>query len=260
MARISKPGLDYFPLDVNFLQDRKVRRISCRHHAAGIAALTSLLCLIYKEKGYYILWNKDTLFDIAQEACCGEEEMQAIIDDCLSVGLFDDLIYKEYGVLTSQAIQEQYHKIITDSRRKYKLPLEHFWIIKEESSEIEPENTDDSGKDVTKPHEFATTMPQTKEETDTVTIKGIIKKEEVKNLEIGVDIGEYITKPAKVKILKTDEEKNISRLEITIHEGKNRQVRKMCEAIGHSVLALHRSKIAGIGVKDIPLRKMEIFK
>ena len=73
-----------------------------------------------------------------------EEEMQAIIDDCLSVGLFDDLIYKEYGVLTSQAIQEQYHKIITDSRRKYKLPLEHFWIIKEESSEIEPENTDDS--------------------------------------------------------------------------------------------------------------------
>ena len=55
MVRISKPGLDYFPLDVNFLQDRKVRRISCRHHAAGIAALTSLLCLIYKEKGYYIL-------------------------------------------------------------------------------------------------------------------------------------------------------------------------------------------------------------
>ncbi len=98
------------------------------------------------------------------------------------------------------------------------------------------------------------------EKTYTVTIKGIIKKEEVKNLEIGVDIGEYITKPAKVKILKTDEEKNISRLEITIHEGKNRQVRKMCEAIGHSVIALHRSKIAGIGVKDIPLRKMEIFK
>ena len=159
MARISKPGLDYFPLDVNFLQDRKVRRISCRHHAAGIAALTSLLCLIYKEKGYYISWNKDTLFDIAQEACCEEEEMQAIIDDCLAVGLFDDLIYKEYGVLTSQAIQEQYHKIITDSRRKYKLPLEHFWLIKEDF------------KDVTESHDFATTMPQTKEETDT-DIKG----------------------------------------------------------------------------------------
>lgn len=199
MARISKPGLDYFPLDVNFLQDRKVRRISCRHHAAGIAALTSLLCLIYKEKGYYILWNKDTLFDIAQEACCEEEEMQAIIDDCLSVGLFDTYIYKEYGVLTSQAIQEQYHKIIIDSRRKYKLPLENFWMIKEEKEENDNEEETketkerketketkgengeqtnesaanpgkfavSSGKFAADPGKSAATMPQTKQETDT---------------------------------------------------------------------------------------------
>ena len=89
----------------------------------------------------------------------------------------------------------------------------------------------------------------------TVTLKGIIKDEEVEMLKSGVKIEDYITKPAKVKILKIDEEKNQSRLEITIHEGKNRQVRKMCEAVGHSVLALHRSKIAGIGVKDLELGK-----
>ncbi len=93
------------------------------------------------------------------------------------------------------------------------------------------------------------------EKTYTVTIKGIVTKEEVEKLRNGVNIDEYITKEAKVKILKTDEEKNQSRLEITIHEGKNRQVRKMCEAIGHKVLALHRSKIAGIGVKDLKLGK-----
>lgn len=98
------------------------------------------------------------------------------------------------------------------------------------------------------------------EKTYTVTIKGIVTNEEISKLRSGVEIEDYTTKPAKVKILKTDDEKNQSRLEITIHEGKNRQVRKMCEAIGHKVLALHRSKIAGIGVKDIPLRKMEIFK
>ena len=98
------------------------------------------------------------------------------------------------------------------------------------------------------------------EKTYTVTIKGIVTYEEVSKLKNGVEIEDYTTKPAKVKILKTDDEKKQSRLEITIHEGKNRQVRKMCEAIGHKVLALHRSKIAGIGVKDIPLRKMEIFK
>ena len=98
------------------------------------------------------------------------------------------------------------------------------------------------------------------EKTYTVTIKGIVKQEEVEKLRQGVKIEDYITKPARVKILKTDEEKNQSRLEITIHEGKNRQVRKMCEAIGHKVLALHRSKIAGIGVKDIELGKWRYLK
>ena len=56
-----------------------------------------------------------------------------------------------------------------------------------------------------------------------------------------------------MKILKIDEEKNISRVEITIHEGKNRQVRKMCETLGYSVLALHRSKIGEINVKDLKI-------
>ena len=93
------------------------------------------------------------------------------------------------------------------------------------------------------------------EKTYTVTIKGIVQNNEVEQLRSGVKIDDYITKPARVKILKTDTEKDISRLEITIHEGKNRQVRKMCEAIGRKVFALHRSKIGGIGVKDIELGK-----
>ena len=93
------------------------------------------------------------------------------------------------------------------------------------------------------------------DKTYTVTLKGIVNKEDVQKLKDGVDIGNYTTRPAKVKILKTDEEKNISRLQIIIHEGKNRQVRKMCESIGYKVLALHRSEIAGIGVKDIELGK-----
>ena len=89
--------------------------------------------------------------------------------------------------------------------------------------------------------------------TYTVTVRGIIENDAVEKLRNGVEIEDYKTRPAKVKILKTDEEKNISRLEITIHEGKNRQVRKMCEAVGSKVIALHRSKIGDIGVKDLKL-------
>ena len=93
------------------------------------------------------------------------------------------------------------------------------------------------------------------EKTYTVTLKGIIQNDEVEKLRKGVKIEDYTTKPAKVKILKTVQEKNISRLEIIIHEGKNRQVRKMCEAVGKKVIALHRSKIGTIGVKDLELGK-----
>ena len=92
------------------------------------------------------------------------------------------------------------------------------------------------------------------EKTYTVTLRGKVTKEDVENLKQGVIIDEeYKTKPAKVRIMKIDEEKNISRLEIIIHEGKNRQVRKMCEAIGKKVIALHRSKIGNIGVKDLKI-------
>lgn len=91
--------------------------------------------------------------------------------------------------------------------------------------------------------------------TYTVTLKGIVQIEEVEKLRKGVTIEDYVTRPAKVKILKIDDQKKISRLEITIHEGKNRQVRKMCEVIDKKVLALHRSKIGKIEVKNLPLGK-----
>jgi len=92
------------------------------------------------------------------------------------------------------------------------------------------------------------------EKTYTVTLKGIVTDEDIEKLKSGIEIdNDYITSPAKARIMKTDKEKDISRVEIKIHEGKNKQVRKMCEAINKKVLALHRAKIGDIGVKDLSL-------
>lgn len=91
------------------------------------------------------------------------------------------------------------------------------------------------------------------EKTYNVTIKGVITKEEIEELKQGVKIDNYISSKAKVKILKIDKDNDISRIEITIHEGKNREVRKMCNSIGKKVLALHRSKIENIDVKKLKL-------
>ena len=92
------------------------------------------------------------------------------------------------------------------------------------------------------------------EKTYNVTLKGIVTENNIEDLKNGVEISDgYITKKAEVRILKIDKEKNISRIEIKIHEGKNRQVRKMCEAIGKKVLALHRAKIGNLDVKDLKI-------
>lgn len=91
------------------------------------------------------------------------------------------------------------------------------------------------------------------EKTYQVTVRGIVNNDEIERLKNGVKIDNYISAKAKVKILKIDKTKNVSRIQITIHEGKNREVRKMCKAIDKKVIALHRSKIESIDVKDLAL-------
>mgnify|MGYP004504515235 FL=1 len=98
------------------------------------------------------------------------------------------------------------------------------------------------------------------EKTYNATIRGSITKEEIEKLRSGVEIDDYKTKPAKVRILKTDEEKNLTRVEVIIHEGRNRQVRKMFETIGKNVIALHRSKIGNIEAKSLKLGEWRYLK
>lgn len=75
-------------------------------------------------------------------------------------------------------------------------------------------------------------------------VKGIPTDTEITEFCNGVDIGDYITAKAEFKILDKAEDK--CKVQITIHEGKNRQVRKMCEKIGHPVLSLKRVSVGEI--------------
>lgn len=80
-------------------------------------------------------------------------------------------------------------------------------------------------------------------------IKGIPNKMEIDKFCNGVDIGGYITSEAKITIL--DKKTGKSKVHIIIHEGKNRQVRKMCDAIGHPVMNLKRKSIGKLGLGDL---------
>ena len=92
--------------------------------------------------------------------------------------------------------------------------------------------------------------------TYTVTLKGEVSNQEIESLEKGVILDDgYKTSPAKVRKIMWDEKNNKTRLEIIIHEGKNREVRRMCEAINKKVLALHRSKIGRIDLEGLKIGK-----
>lgn len=78
------------------------------------------------------------------------------------------------------------------------------------------------------------------------TVKGKFTKEEIIKFSSGVDIGGYITSNASIKEISF--KNNISTVEITIHEGKNRQIRKMCSAFNHDVISLKRISIGNISL------------
>lgn len=81
------------------------------------------------------------------------------------------------------------------------------------------------------------------------TIVGTPTSEEIKRFESGLKIEDYNTAPAELKIVTSKESSCV--VEVTIHEGKNRQVRKMCEAIGHTVLSLKRISVGKLSLGNL---------
>ncbi len=84
-------------------------------------------------------------------------------------------------------------------------------------------------------------------------VSGIPDIGHVMKLRCGVEIDGYVTKPAKVEIAQTRE--NTTQLNITISEGKNRQIRRMCESIGFPVIKLKRVSIGNVNLGNLPKGK-----
>ena len=82
-------------------------------------------------------------------------------------------------------------------------------------------------------------------------LEGIIKGEQINALKKGVKLDNVLVKPSRVKLKKVNPEKNTCMVEITIHEGKNHQVKRMFEAVGFHVEKLHRERVGIFTVQDL---------
>ena len=109
MARIKKPGLDYFPLDTQFVNNRTVRRIMKQQGDAALAVLINVYCAIYAGHGYYVeatdLFYEDLADNLYTMDTAG---VRRTIRLALDYGLFHADLYREHGILTSEGIQRQY--------------------------------------------------------------------------------------------------------------------------------------------------------
>lgn len=137
MARKIKKGLDYFPFDVDFFQDIRIRKLIKYQGGKAITVYALLLCHIYKN-GYYAEWDKELPFIFSEQSGYTEAYIQEVIDCCMNIGLLSKDLFESAKVLTSKGIQERYRSIGDSSRKKGKTIHEFSLIPLEEPSEPAP--------------------------------------------------------------------------------------------------------------------------
>jgi DnaD/phage-associated family protein len=144
MARPLKQGLDYFPLDINFLKDIKIRKIKRACGPATVEVLLCLLCNIYQDTGYYFDWDEDTIFLVADEVGIEESLVKEIVNKAVQVGFFNKEKFEKYNILTSRGIQSRYQEA---AKKRKKIVISDIYLIKEEFPENKPSNNSNSESD-----------------------------------------------------------------------------------------------------------------
>ena len=118
MGRQLKQGLDYLTLDVDFFESVKVRKIRKDCGNQSIPILIALLCNIFREEGYYVGYDNDLTFLIAEQFGVSEGAVEDTVQKAVLVEFFDSHMFHTYGILTSHGIQQRYFDAVTRLKRK----------------------------------------------------------------------------------------------------------------------------------------------
>ncbi len=145
MARPAKKGLDYFPFDVGFFEDIKIKRLKSRYGTDGICLYLYLLTQIYAE-GYYMKINNEEDFydDINDTLLIEEGKARQIIKYCSDRSMIVEIIPEEIGspqaqnvpvqgvkVLTAAGIQMRYAEAMKSRKKDITDIKGEFWLLDE---------------------------------------------------------------------------------------------------------------------------------
>ena len=136
MARPMKKGLDYFPFDVDFFSDRKIRRLQASFGNDGVAVYICLLCEIYNN-GYYIEYDEELAEDISAQLNIKYTLTTQILNYLFSRSLLlliECKLAVPVKVITAESVQRRYQAGKKSARRDIEVAAE-FWVLKTDETE-----------------------------------------------------------------------------------------------------------------------------
>ena len=140
-----KQGLDYFPFDVDFFTDKKIRILKAKYGCDGITVYIYLLCQIYRN-GYSIKLDEDYEYILSDELKMEPEKIGQIINFLLGRSLFENTLFKSDKVLTSRGIQARFQQAIKTRGTKRSVEVgANIWLLGENETESYIEVTQISG-------------------------------------------------------------------------------------------------------------------
>ena len=134
MARPIKKGLEYFPFDVGFFSDKKVKILKSRYGADGIVIYQYLLCEIYKENGYFLIVDEDLEYIISDDLNMESNKVKQVLNFLLERSLFDSTLFQSDKVLTSAGIQKRYQEAVKTRASKKAIVVDNYWLLSKEET------------------------------------------------------------------------------------------------------------------------------
>lgn len=137
MARPMKDGASYWPFDVDMLDDKKFKLIRGEFGVKGAYIALVLLNSVYKDKGYYKIWDADDCYLMSEGVGdgCSPKLVNEVLIGCVRRGLFNEGLFKMFGVLTSTGIQRRFFRMVKNSRNKV-IVIREFLLLDVEDESV----------------------------------------------------------------------------------------------------------------------------
>lgn len=156
MSTTRKKHLDYFPLDVHL--NEKFELLEAEYGLKGFGVIIKLYQRIYGSEGYYCKWNEEVALLFSKQINEGCSVVSEIVKTAVKRGLFNERLFKQYGILTSEGIQKRYINVVKSLKRS-QIELEKPFRLVSPTEKCEPcgessknygENQKSSGKNALK--------------------------------------------------------------------------------------------------------------